>query len=105
MIKTQNRPTVLGSYNFEKQNLIMRYQADTKEWITLSAKLEDVGKSDFALLQLPSDIKKGVYLNPNMNSGLTKINPGSGASRDWRNQFNLVIAGDIGFSYREMEKQ
>ena len=95
MISTQNRPTVIGRYDFEKQNLIMRYQADTKDWITLSAKLAGVGKSDFAVLQLPSNINKGVYLNPNMNSGLTKINSGSGATRDWRNQFNLVLAGNI----------
>ena len=25
MIKTQNRPTILGQYNFEKQNIVLRY--------------------------------------------------------------------------------
>ena len=26
MIKTQNRPTILGQYNFEKQNIVLRYK-------------------------------------------------------------------------------
>ena len=54
----------------------------------------NTGKSDFGVLQLPSNIKQGVYMNPNMNSGMTKINPGNCATRDWRNQFNLVTAGN-----------
>merc|ERR1712117_463094 len=33
-------------------------------------------------------------MNPNMNSGMTKINPGNCATRDWRNQFNLVTTGN-----------
>ena len=38
MIKIQNRPTVIGSYNFEKQNQIFRYDAGDKLWKTLNAK-------------------------------------------------------------------
>ena len=40
-----------------------------------------------------SNFKRGVPLNPNMNSGLTKINPGSCRTPDWRNKFNLVSGG------------
>ena len=55
--------------------------------------MPDGGKSDFSVLELPSNFKRGVPLNPNMNSGLTKINPGSRRTPDWRNKFNLVSGG------------
>jgi len=93
MIATQNAPTMLGNYNFEKQNLIFRYDTANKLWIPLSAKLE-TGKSDFGLLELPSNFKHGVHINPNMNSGETKISPGNCATRDWRNKFNLIKEGE-----------
>ena len=62
-------------------------------WETLETKLPDGGKRDFSVLKLPPNFKRGVPLNPNMNSGLTKINPGSCRTPDWRNKFNLVSGG------------
>ena len=70
-----------------------RYVPGTKLWQTLETKLPDGGKSDFSVLKLPSNFKRGIPLNPNMNSGLTKINPGSCRTPDWRNKFNLVSGG------------
>ena len=69
------------------------YVPGTKLWQTLETKLPDGGKSDFSVLRLPSNFKRGIPLNPNMNSGLTKINPGSCRTPDWRNKFNLVSGG------------
>ena len=44
MVVTNNRPTVLGRYNFEKQNLVWRYQAGSKLWQTLETRLPGHGK-------------------------------------------------------------
>ena len=73
--------------------MFSRYVPGTKLWQTLETKLPDGGRSDFSVLKLPSNFKRGVPLNPNMNSGLTKINPGSCRTPDWRNKFNLVSGG------------
>ena len=92
MSVTNNRPTIFGRYNFEKQNVVLRYEPGTDVWTTLAYKLP-VEKSDFALLTLPNNIQRGVYVNPNMNSGFTQINGGSCATKDWRNKLNLVKDG------------
>ena len=92
MTVTNNRPTLFGRYNFEKQNVVLRYEPGTDLWTTLAYKLP-VEKSDFALLTLPNNIQRGVYVNPNMNSGFTQINGGSCATRDWRNKLNLIKDG------------
>ena len=83
---------MFGKYNFEKQNVVLRYEPGSDLWATLAYKLP-VEKSDFALLTLPNNIQRGVYINPNMNSGLTQINGGSCATSDWRNKLNLVKDG------------
>ena len=92
MSVTNNRPTIFGRYDFEKQNLILRYEPGSNVWTTLDYKLPQE-KSDFALLTLPTNVQRGVNLLPNMNSGLTKINAGGCRTRDWRNKLNLIKDG------------
>ena len=106
----KQRPTIIGRYDNEYQNVILRHTLQTQTWDPLPVTLP-TGKSDFAVLQLPnspnigqaayisfneySDLSLcvGIPMMPNMNSGMTQMNGGSCATKNWRNLFNLVIDG------------
>ena len=88
LILVGNRPTLIGRYGDEDQNKIIRYSS-TKTWDSLPVTLLK-GKSDFQILENnPSQ----VLVNPNMNSRNTKINPGSCATKHWRNLFGIIEEG------------
>ena len=72
--------------------MILRHTLATQTWDTLPVTLP-AGKSDFATLQLPNSPDIGVPVMPNMNSGMTRINPGTCATNNWRNLFNTVTDG------------
>ena len=50
MISTQNRPTILGSYNFDKQSHIFRYDQATKVWMKITAEVNTFNLTKFITL-------------------------------------------------------
>jgi len=88
LIKIQDRPVVVGRYGNELTNRMIRY-SENKIWEPLPVSLM-VGRSDFQLLQ---DMPATFIVNPNMNSKLTKMVGGSGASDKWRNKFLEILKG------------
>ena len=90
LVVVDSRPTLLGRYGQEKQNTVLRLTSDTKVWRTLHYKLEN-GKSDFSLLVLED--MAGVSVNPDTNSRMTKMNPGTCGTKNWRDLLNKVVQG------------
>ena len=90
LVVVNNRPTLIGRYGDEKQNTILWLTSDTRVWKTLPYKLE-FGKSDFSVLKI-KDVA-GISVNPDTNSRMTKINPGSCGTKNWRNELNKVLQG------------
>ena len=87
-IDIDGRPTLVGRYGVERQQIILRY---TKEhvWTELPVRLLH-GRSDFQLL---TNVPKIISVFPIMNSKLTKINPGKCATNNWQNVFGSVEKG------------
>ena len=84
------RPTLIGRYGNEEQSSLVRLTSDTKVWRTLPYKLE-AGRSDFSLLEVEE--VSGISVNGDTNSRMTKVNPGSCGSQNWRNELNKVVRG------------
>ena len=59
LISVKQRPTIIGRYDNENQNVVLRHTLATQTWDTLPVKLPR-GKSDFALLQLPNNPNIGL---------------------------------------------
>ena len=53
LISVKQRPTIIGRYDNEYQNVILRHTLATQTWDPLPVTLP-TGKSDFAVLQLPN---------------------------------------------------
>eukprot|EP00092_Neocalanus_flemingeri_P033170 GFUD01036072.1.p1 GENE.GFUD01036072.1~~GFUD01036072.1.p1 ORF type:complete len:565 (-),score=103.40 GFUD01036072.1:48-1742(-) len=88
LITVNNRPVVVGRYGNELTNRMIRY-SENKVWQPLPTNLL-MGRSDFQLLP---DIPFLFTVNPNMNSKLTTMVPGSEAERGWRNKFGEIKKG------------
>ena len=88
LIVTAERPTLVGRYGNERQHVMLRY-SQLEEWESLPIRLLD-GRSDFQILE---KIPRVVSVFPYMSSSLTKSNPGSCATNNWRNVLGLIENG------------
>ena len=88
LMNVGDRPVVVGRYGSELTNTMIRY-SEKKVWETLPVKLLE-GKSDFQLLP---DLPPTFIVNPNMNSKLTTMVGGGGATPGWRNKFLEIKEG------------
>ena len=65
LISVSQRPTIIGRYDNEYQNVILRHTLATQTWDPLPVTLP-AGKSDFAVLKLPNKPDIGRYMLPTM---------------------------------------
>ena len=65
LISVSQRPTIIGRYDNEYQNVILRHTLATQTWDPLPVTLP-AGKSDFAVLKLPNKPDIGNYMLPPM---------------------------------------
>ena len=88
LIEVSGRPTLVGRYGSERQCVLSRYTVDDV-WTQLPLSLLH-GRSDFQVLR---NMPKVITMFPNLNSKLTKFNPGKCGTPNWRSVFGSVENG------------